>query len=862
MNEVANLATAVPPRPTTLRTLGLMLGLTCRMFIHRLGMLRRFGAAPPSAAPGRTATRRKRTGMGSLLLVFVMGSLLIQGAFLAFGVYTGAATAARPLVHPTAATQAAITALYAHPPVPAASLRPLLAADPGIRALPLLVRHAEEARWSHALEAEGPSAFSASSAAGHQPGAWTQGLSRILAGALGVLALALLLFSLGMGSQDLGQVEWNLLWLATMPVPMRALLIAKVAEYTLLNPLLLIVYTPLATIILFEAGAGWWSVLIALLCTLGVGLCLSALRLVIETTLRLQWPLRQIKNLQAGCTLLGTVLTLPMYAMQANPELSGWLCRIFQQLPLHWLPSSAPCWASDPALGGGSLIVAPVVVLLVGGAVAAAAIELVQWQLQGGLIVSSGAYQGRRGSLPATGPAAAPLAGSAAARLRPLGMAGKDLLLLGRDRNLLVQVVAMPVLLIGFQAVLNPGAITRLSGNVHAATATAFGVGAYVLTIVAMNVLSSEGQGLWLLYTAPRTIERILLGKCLVYALLAACYTAGCLIGLGGGHPWGALRVTLAAFAFFGIACYAVIIAAIGALAARPLEVVPQRKINLAAVYGSMLLIGMYGIGLFTDSLHSQLVQAILAALVAVALWQRVRDHVPYLLDPTAAPPPTISLGDGLIAILVFFTLQLAIGLLLATTWPELSQGARIGIAYALAGVLVGGLSLASFWRQQVPELAHRLGFLPRGPAQAAYARAVVGGILGGLACAGFAWIYLTHLLPHLPWLTQAKAQLPTTDGLPLVWAVLVLVVAAPLAEEYLFRGLLFAGLRRSSGRGTAVLGSAALFAIVHPTIAVVPVFVLGIVTSVVYEGSGLLLGSILVHALYNGLVLAMTPGR
>ena len=81
-------------------------------------------------------------------------------------------------------------------------------------------------------------------------------------------------------------------------------------------------------------------------------------------------------------------------------------------------------------------------------------------------------------------------------------------------------------------------------------------------------------------------------------------------------------------------------------------------------------------------------------------------------------------------------------------------------------------------------------------------------------------------------------------------------MVAAPIFEEFIFRGLVFGGLRRSLGLWPAVLASSAIFAIVHPAIAVFPVFGLGVCAALVYERTGFLLAPMLVHAVYNAAML------
>ena len=83
-------------------------------------------------------------------------------------------------------------------------------------------------------------------------------------------------------------------------------------------------------------------------------------------------------------------------------------------------------------------------------------------------------------------------------------------------------------------------------------------------------------------------------------------------------------------------------------------------------------------------------------------------------------------------------------------------------------------------------------------------------------------------------------------------WIAILAVVAAPIFEEFIFRGLIYGGLRRTLGPTLSLLASAAIFALVHPPFSVIPVFVLGIVTAFVYERTRMLIGPIAVHALYN----------
>ena len=84
----------------------------------------------------------------------------------------------------------------------------------------------------------------------------------------------------------------------------------------------------------------------------------------------------------------------------------------------------------------------------------------------------------------------------------------------------------------------------------------------------------------------------------------------------------------------------------------------------------------------------------------------------------------------------------------------------------------------------------------------------------------------------------------------PLFW--ILAVVAAPLIEEPLFRGFVCRTMLAFWSRTQAVIASALLFAIVHPGSSFPPVFVLGLVTAILYIRTRSLIPGIVLHALYN----------
>ena len=88
--------------------------------------------------------------------------------------------------------------------------------------------------------------------------------------------------------------------------------------------------------------------------------------------------------------------------------------------------------------------------------------------------------------------------------------------------------------------------------------------------------------------------------------------------------------------------------------------------------------------------------------------------------------------------------------------------------------------------------------------------------------------------------------------GMHLAFAVMAVFVA----EELLFRGLLFRALEREWGGWRAVLGSAAFFAIYHPPLAWLPVVLLGLTTALLFRQSRHLAPAVALHMTYNAVVV------
>lgn len=103
------------------------------------------------------------------------------------------------------------------------------------------------------------------------------------------------------------------------------------------------------------------------------------------------------------------------------------------------------------------------------------------------------------------------------------------------------------------------------------------------------------------------------------------------------------------------------------------------------------------------------------------------------------------------------------------------------------------------------------------------------------------------------------ETQLPLTNGWWLVLNIALLALLPAIAEELVFRGIIFNGLRTKFGEWTAVLFSALLFTLMHGNLdQLVYPFLLGLVLAWIVLRTNSLISSMIVHFLNNSIVLAL----
>jgi membrane protease YdiL (CAAX protease family) len=239
--------------------------------------------------------------------------------------------------------------------------------------------------------------------------------------------------------------------------------------------------------------------------------------------------------------------------------------------------------------------------------------------------------------------------------------------------------------------------------------------------------------------------------------------------------------------------------------------------------------------------------------------------------------PGAAGIGLSFAAIAVYLggqlLLQLAIGFGLVGTGvvgPDLfdPDGAGAGLLALVVASQVIGLALAiGFVRWQ------RVPFRPLIGSVRPLGRLLGQGIgLGFAAIAGSTLI--VSILVALSGSDATPDQVLTGDiaetPLQLILAIIAAVVLAPLAEEFLFRGLLHRSLRRRLALVPATALSSVLFAVVHidvvvsQPLALVGLVFVGVVLAIAYERTGSLVVPTIIHAVHNAvtIVAVVVSGR
>lgn len=650
---------------------------------------------------------------------------------------------------------------------------------------------------------------------------------------LALMAIALVAGSIGAANLELGRAAWSFPWLFSFPAPTRAIVLAKVAEGALVQAFPWFLAFP--TTWQFVRALGWqgpaWLVAAAataLLCA-----AIGGVRFLLETWLRLRLPVQQIRTVQGVGTLVSLVGLLLVMLVALAEETPAWFLAaaaastdLVRLLPTSWPLAAARGDAALATIGALALFAVPVVATI-------ASARLLRSGLDRG---------GERA------PRRAATAAAAGDGFAPLGVLRKELLLLARDRSFLIQTVCVPIFVVVVQMTVMPAHRADADGGASGGMSV---VMCYFLSVMATStgcflVLSSEGKALWLTLAQPASLAAMLTRKVRLWSAIGAALACGVFLGLAlaKGRP-------VDGGFLFDLACLGVgahgaawLAAGIGVLTVDPTADVIPRMPRPRHLYLFLFLAGTYVAGLASDQAPQRLAAMLVFTTLAWSMWQRASDRLAWLYDADAMPKARLSAYDAGAAVTTFLVLQSLVTVIcVAARARELATP----LAFAIAGAVTLGIWSAALAARG---LALREIFGLDAEEAKAKGRSTLAGLLLGaaLGVGAIAW------LPFAIDLGLAPAEDPSTRAQRVAFAWLA-VVAAPLVEEPLFRGILLRALGRSTTPLVAAVWSSALFAILHPVSGWPPVFALGLAAAILRQRTNWLPACIVAHAAYNAVV-------
>jgi membrane protease YdiL (CAAX protease family) len=179
---------------------------------------------------------------------------------------------------------------------------------------------------------------------------------------------------------------------------------------------------------------------------------------------------------------------------------------------------------------------------------------------------------------------------------------------------------------------------------------------------------------------------------------------------------------------------------------------------------------------------------------------------------------------------------------------------------YIVAGTLcfqgATWLLISFFLRQHRVGWFTALGF--RGPKIKHPALLTLGFLVVFAVVMFFQYVSVTSL-EKMGWPADDQAAIKLVTGAKSIWTIVYLgvfaVVIAPVAEEFIFRGILFPFVKQLGWPKLAWFGVSFLFALIHADKAIfIPLFVLALALTWLYEKTDNLLAPITAHALFNAI--------
>ncbi len=262
-----------------------------------------------------------------------------------------------------------------------------------------------------------------------------------------------------------------------------------------------------------------------------------------------------------------------------------------------------------------------------------------------------------------------------------------------------------------------------------------------------------------------------------------------------------------------------------------------------------LLISAQCGATLYRGSLWEEATLLVVLFVLSLAVRQRQLTDLAWLSEPVENPPVRFDVLDALLALLAFLSLRDLFGGVIGQMVASVPL--TLGAGYVASALSVW--LITTIWMRRTGRRIVTRNAAP------SFVRPIALGLVGTCTL-GLVWVgVLRHSSEAVMAAVNYRVPTSLAAGTAGNWIFLAtIVLAAPIFEEWLFRGLLYRSLRRSWGVATSVLVCALLFTAIHPMASSVAVFGLAIATALVLEKTGRLWPSMMVHVGYNALIVGL----
>jgi membrane protease YdiL (CAAX protease family) len=227
----------------------------------------------------------------------------------------------------------------------------------------------------------------------------------------------------------------------------------------------------------------------------------------------------------------------------------------------------------------------------------------------------------------------------------------------------------------------------------------------------------------------------------------------------------------------------------------------------------------------------------------------------------TWQPEIVMTLVGGIL--MFFFTANLAVGLLRRGGVTGFQSTDAAGSVLLATLALHGAVLVAGFFFLKFHQISLREMFGLQAVGWERFIPLVIGLLLAALPVMFGLKILSELLMKKVGWPVSdqlAVEMLFSAKSIGLkIYLGIFAVVIAPLAEEFLFRGLIFSGLKKMGWPRCAWVGSSLLFAAIHGSAPIfLSLFAFALVLVWLYEKTDGLFAPVLAHSLFNALNLAL----